>query len=174
MTTDHDAAIATAARVSAIDPFLVMAIVQVESAGDEWAWNPEPKYRYFWDVREWTPFRHVTDAEIASEVPPSDFHYLKGDRDQEWWGQQASWGLMQIMGSTAREHSCRVPFLTELCRPSLGLYYGCQHLASLIRWADGNTLKAVAAYNAGRGGWTGEAGQRYAAKVSLMMGQVRA
>lgn len=173
MTTDHDEAIVTAARVAGLDAALVMAVVMVESGGDEWAWNPEPKYRYFWDVRAWAPFRHVSDAEIANEAPPSDFHQLKGDRDQEWWGQQASWGLMQIMGSTAREHRCQVPYLSELCRPSLGLYYGCAHLASLVRWAEGDTLKAVAAYNAGRGGWAGDAGQRYAAKVSLMMGQVR-
>jgi hypothetical protein len=92
-----------AARTSGLNVDFVTAIVLVESAGDPFAWNPEPRYRALWNVRTKAPFRALTDAEIASEVPPVDFPYLLGGRDQEWWAQQASWGLMQIMGAVARE-----------------------------------------------------------------------
>src|ERR1035437_1537296 len=86
-----------------ITPSLLAALAWKESSFDPYAWNPEPKYRYFVDVRTETPFRRVTDAEVASKFPPADFRSLKGDPDQEWWGQQASWGLCQLMGAGARQ-----------------------------------------------------------------------
>jgi soluble lytic murein transglycosylase-like protein len=141
-----------AAAKHKLDPNLVEAIVVVESSGDPWAWNPEPHYRYLWDVRRSRPFRRLTPAEIASQIPPSDFSALAGDRDQEWWAQQASWGLMQIMGAVARENGFKGRFLTELSDPVVNLEYGCKHLAGLMRWAKWNATQALAAYNGGRAG----------------------
>ena len=91
------------AAAHGLPPLLITALVEQESAGDPYAWNPEPRYRYLWDVKRNAPFRTPTEAERASEIPPHDFPTLGGDRDQEWWGQQASWGLMQVMGAVARE-----------------------------------------------------------------------
>lgn len=130
---------------------LVMAIVRVESGGNPYAWNPEPRYRYLWDVKKKAPFRALTPDEIAAEVPPKDFPTLGGDRDQEWWGQQASWGLMQVMGAVARECGFNRPYLPELCDPALSLEYGCRHLSTLRdRFVTRYGWNGViAAYNAG-------------------------
>lgn len=133
-----------------LDHTVIAAQVQVESGGNHWAWNPEPRYRYLWDVRHSRPFRPLTDTERASEAPPADFFSLAGDLDQEWWGQQASWGLLQIMGAVAREHGFAEPYLTELLDPSHNLDLGCRHLKGLMVWAKGNIEQALAAYNGGQ------------------------
>lgn len=135
------------ARKHGLDPCLVLSVVVQESSGRVWAWNPEPRYPYLWDVGHWRPFRRLTRAEVESAVPPPDFPVLAGDRDQEWWGQRASWGLMQVMGAVGREHGFRGRFLTELLDPWVNAEFGCRHLKKLIdRWglADG-----ISAYNAG-------------------------
>ena len=157
--------IADAAAAVRLDRHLAEAVVIVESAGNPYAWNPEPRYRWLWDVRKNEPFRDLTSAEIASRIPPADFGTIAGDRDQEWWGQAASWGLMQLMGALARELRFRGPYLTELTRVDLNLRLGCRHLADLVLWAQGDLRRAAAAYNAGRGGWASAAGQAYADKV---------
>lgn len=154
-----------------LDPAVVLAIVSVESSGHPWAWNPEPRYRYFWDVRAWRPFRSVTPAEIASEYPPADFRAIAGDPDQEWWAQQASWGVMQVMGAVAREAGFRHAYLPELCDPWTGLEYGCTHFAGQLIWSGGDVARALGAYNAGRGGADGPAGQAYAARVLARVGR---
>lgn len=156
-----------------LDPDVVEAMVLQESGGNEWAWNPEPHYRYLWNVRSAKPFRAVTPAEVASKVPPRDFPALGGDRDQEWWAQQASWGLLQIMGAVAREQGFRGLYLTELSNPTLNLDLGCRYFAGLLRWARGDTWQAVAAYNGGRGGWRGPQPQTHVAKVQQWQSKVR-
>jgi hypothetical protein len=163
--TAHRAEIERIAGQYRLDPDVVEAMVLQESGGDEWAWNPEPHYRYFWDVKASKPFRQPTAAELASQFPPRDFPMLGGDRDQEWWAQQASFGLLQVMGAVAREQGFRGVFLTELCQPTLNLDIGCQFFAVLLRWAKGDTWQAVAAYNGGRGNWRGAHPQAHVAKV---------
>jgi hypothetical protein len=143
--------IQSAAARHNLPPLLLSALIEQESGGDPWAWNPEPRYRYLWDVSRNRTFRTLSLAEIGSEVPPFDFPTLAGDRDQEWWAQQASWGLMQVMGAVAREGGCRLPYLTALCGPDDNLEYGCRHLSNL----RGRFMQTygwpgvIAAYNAG-------------------------
>lgn len=140
-------AIAEAAKLPAK---LVTAIVQVESAGNPSAWKVEPAYRYLWDVAANKPFRKVMAEEGASESAPRDFPFLAiSSRDTEWWGQQASWGPMQIMGAVAREYGFRGHF-PALCSPA-GIKYGCEHLARLAtRYLPVHGMEGVvAAYNAG-------------------------
>ena len=163
--TDLRAQIAFAAGEAGLDGRLVAAVVQVESGGNEYAWNPEGHYRWFWNVYTKTPFRVLTDVERGSKYPPTDFPCLAGDRDQEWWGQSASWGLMQVMGAVAREQGFLGPYLTELVHPIVNLEYGCAVLAKRIRWAKGNEARGVAAYNAGPGGALSPVGIAYAEKV---------
>jgi hypothetical protein len=139
-----------AANVYGLDPAFIDAWILVESGGNPWAWNPEPKYRYLWNVRTREPFRALTPLEGISETPPVDFPCLAGDRDQEWWGQQASWGLLQIMGAVAREHGFREPYLTELCDPYINVSVACRFFRTLLDWADDNTAQALAAYNGGK------------------------
>lgn len=166
--------IAIAARARGLHPALVQALVQVESSGNTFAWNPEPHYRYLWDVQRAKPFRPLTPDERLSERPPFDFPCLAGDRDQEWWAQQASWGLMQVMGGVARELGFRGPYLPELTNTDLNLSLGCQLLQKLVLWADGNLHQALAAYNAGKGGWNSPTGQAYAEKVLKAMRRIEA
>jgi hypothetical protein len=146
----YDTAAAAADRFSVPRP-LVLAICEQESAFDPWAWNPEPKYRYLWDIILAKPFRKLTPEEGASEIPPTDFTAHRGvPADAEWWGQQASWGLMQVMGSVARERGFQGRFLSELCDPLVGLKYGCLHLAGYLkRFKD--PYPALEAFNGGPG-----------------------
>lgn len=129
---------------------LILAIIKVESGGDVFGWNPEPKYRYFWDVRLNRPFRPVTALEIASELPPPDFLSGAGDRDAEWWGQAASWGPMQVMGGVARELGMKGHF-PQLCSTHMGVEYGCRHLSNLSRrfQKEHGWRGVAAAFNAG-------------------------
>lgn len=150
-----------AAATHGLDADLVAALVEKESSGNPWAWNPEAKYRYYWNVRTKAAFRAITVTELAAEYPPQDFPTLGGDADQEWWGQSASWGLMQIMGAVAREHGFADTYLTRLCDPIVNLDLGCRHLAGLLVYmrkhyiglAGGaeNRIRvsALAAYNGG-------------------------
>jgi hypothetical protein len=159
--------ITTASARYGLDHLLVAGLVQVESNFNQYAWNPEPRYRYYWDVKTHVPFRPLVPVEVSAEFPPPDFHSIEGDADQEWWGQSASWGLMQVMGAVAREHGCRIPYLTELCDPATNLDYGCRHLARLLDWSHGDVERALAAYNGGTGGNSKKPyrNQAYATKV---------
>jgi len=136
-----------------LPPALVLAVVEVESGGDVCAWRAEPAYRYLWDVVHGRPFRRVTASESASETPPWDFYTRVGSRTTEWWGQQASWGPMQIMGAVAREYGFAGHF-PNLCGVH-GVHYAATHMAMLrdrflsrYGWPG-----VVAAYNAGSVRW---------------------
>lgn len=166
--TPYDDIIARAASLHGLPADFVWAVCAVESSFNPYAWNPEPPYRYLWDVRARKPFRVLTPSESASERPPADFPVLAGDRDQEWWGQQASWGLMQIMGAVARERGFSGPYLPELTDPVLNLDIGCAHLAWLARrWFGSYGPDGIlAAYNTGGpNSAPGTAGAGYVAKV---------
>lgn len=156
-----------------LDPDLIEAIVQKESSGDPFAWNPEPAYRYLWDVRRNQPFRALTAEENASERPPSDFAALAGDRDQEFWGQQASWGLMQVMGAVARELGFREPYLTKLIDVRINLMLGTRLLKRLLTRLNGSEILALQAYNGGLGGVGKPAPKQYADAVLKIREAIR-
>ena len=128
----YRAEIVVAAGKHGLDPDLVQALVEQESEYEPYAWNPEPRYRYFWNVKTNAPFRSVTDAETVLKFPPDDFPALRGDSDNEWWAQQASWGLTQILGAVAREHGFAGPYLPAICDPIVNLDLGCLHLAAMM------------------------------------------
>lgn len=165
----HDA-IHDVAHRWGLEAKLIKAMVKVESSNDPWAWNPEPKYRYLWNVKEGKPFRRLSADEIIKETPPKDFPTLHGDRDQEFWAQSASWGLMQIMGAVAREHGFAGRYLSQLCDIETGLEYGARHLVQCLKWAQGDIPAALAAYNGGwhednRPGMEPKRNQKYVDKV---------
>ena len=111
-----------------LPPRIVEAVISVESNWQIYAWNPEPRYRWLWDVVRKTSYR-LSSEQAARKEPPKDFPVLAGDRDQEWWGQQASWGLLQIMGANARWLGYEEPYLPALCEPHVNIEYGCRLLA---------------------------------------------
>ncbi len=74
----------------------------------------------------------------------------KGQRER--WQRAMSYGLLQIMGSTARkELGFDGEYLTELCDPALNLYLASRFLLKLKRGGDGSWAQALAAYNGGLG-----------------------
>ena len=150
--TAYTELIRSTANVYGIDANLLEAVVIKESSGNPWAWNPEPAYRYLWDVRKGRPFRPLTSAEVRAKFPPADFPALVGDSDHEWWGQQASWGLLQLMGAVARELGYKAPYLPSLCNPATNLTWGAKHLSARLQWAGGDKRTALAGYNAGTAG----------------------
>lgn len=133
------------------DVSLVLAIIAQESSGRPGAWNPEPSYRWFWDVDEGKPYQRVTDAQVKNKIPPPGFPRPNGvDGDAEWWGQQASWGLMQVMGAVARERGFDGTDLPDLTVPWIGVRYGVAQLVYLRkRFGAGDDL--LATYNGGPG-----------------------
>ena len=137
-----------AAKVN-IDPDLVEAIVWQESSGRCAAYRYEPM---FWS------------------------RYLQHDLRFNTYDPQrvsASYGLMQVMYSTAWELGFRaIPEL--LFVPETALEYGVLNIASLILWAKGDTWKAVAAYNGGKGAWEQAAPQRYQASVRAWFDKIKA
>jgi hypothetical protein len=148
----HNLVFTTVSRLGDdISPDLILAICKTESSLHPYAWNPEPKYRYVWNVKTKKPFRNLTYEELSSNTPPKDFPTLAGDRDQEWWGQRASWGLMQVMGAVAREHGYEEPYLTSLVDPGNNVRIGCLHLHRLYHsfYHEHGINGVIAAYNAG-------------------------
>ncbi len=152
MTPAIRALVASVATAHALDVGLVQALVQVESGGQPWAWRPEPGYRWLWDVQRGGPFKaqaHEFDAAHA----PKDFPAPPGvSADAEWWGQRASWGLMQVMGAVAREQGFDGRFLSALCDPETGLTIGCRVLVARLRAVGGDVDAALAQYNGGPAG----------------------
>jgi len=60
-----------------------------------------------------------------------------------------SWGLMQIIGQTARELGFGGPFLSELCDPEICLELGCKYLSVLMGKTGNDVEAALSRYNGG-------------------------
>lgn len=120
------------AAAHGLSPALVIAIVEVESGGNPWAARHEPAF-----------FRNYVENARIKAVSPCSI-------DTEKRLRATSFGLMQVMGQTARELGFDKPFLTALCDPATGLEYGCRYLKKQVdRYRDRGLDWAVAAYNAG-------------------------
>jgi soluble lytic murein transglycosylase-like protein len=115
-------------EIHEVDKFLIAAIADQESKWDTYAIRYEPGFPYLVNVYEWAK---ATSVSMATEKI----------------GQQTSWGLCQVMGSTARWLGFRGDF-PQLCDPEVGITYGCLYVKKLkerfTRLSD-----IVSAYNAG-------------------------
>lgn len=115
----------------------------------------------------------VTDAEVAAKKPPEAFKAAaRGvDPDAEWWGQQASWGLMQMMGAVARERGFTGAFLNELHDPVLNIEIGCRHLAYYAKryLASLDWPGVLRAYNGGPYAATHNTNPEYPPKVAAFI-----
>lgn len=107
-----------------LDPALVCAVVEQESAWDSHAMRYEPGFR----ARYVAPLRLPPTEEIARSI---------------------SWGLLQVMGQVAREHGFEEKFLSVLCDPAAGLQIGCMVLAAKLAAAAGNVPRGLALWNGG-------------------------
>jgi soluble lytic murein transglycosylase-like protein len=125
--TDGTALIAlarTAAAQHSLDPALICAIVEQESAWDPHAIRYEPAFR----TRYVAPLGLPPTEEVARSI---------------------SWGLMQVMGQVAREHGFTAKSLAALCDPATGLAIGCAVFAAKLRTSTNNAEHALALWNGG-------------------------
>jgi soluble lytic murein transglycosylase-like protein len=136
----YRAEIEIAAATHGLDSNLVQAVVEQESSYRWFAYRFEPAFytRYLAHLPEYM------------------------DRDPR--EVSASYGLMQVMYTTALEHGFRgKPW--EMFVPSIALDNGCRVLSGLLAWSGGITEQALGAYNAGPGGWKSGPGRLYTASV---------
>jgi hypothetical protein len=113
-----------------LDPYVVAAILQHESAGQNFKPRFEPGFRWFWFPRE---FAERLGISVETEQAL----------------QQTSWGAMQIMGAVARQHGFKDD-IPKLCQPELSIQYGCAHLKWLRdRPICHSETDLIASYNMG-------------------------
>lgn len=129
---------------------LVHAIIQVESRGLDWAVRYEPNMRWLYSLDRAQELADLCEVSL----------------DTELMCQRTSWGLMQVMGVTARDLGLRDP-IPSLLNADTGIMYGCKLLRKL---SDKYALQqdVISAYNAGspRKNNNFYANQNYVNKVS--------
>lgn len=118
-----------AAKRQGLDPRLIAAIIEVESGGQSYACRFEPGYPFLFEP---TVMAKTSGTTLSTEQML----------------QRCSWGLMQVMGATARELGLRAP-LPSLTDPAAGIEFGCLYFKAQLARYSGKTLDAIAAYNAG-------------------------
>jgi soluble lytic murein transglycosylase-like protein len=126
-----------AAAAQSLDPALVCAVVEQESAWNPWAMRYEPAF-----FTKYVASLYTNNKITASEA------YARG----------FSWGLMQVMGQVAREFGFDALFLSALCDPEQGLAVGCKILHKKFDAMAGDATRALLA-------WNGGANALYAAQV---------
>ena len=137
LPNSDNTALITLARTTAaqhsLGPALICAIVEQESAWDPHAIRYEPAFR----TRYVAPLGLPPTEEVARSI---------------------SWGLMQVMGQVAREHSFTGKSLAALCDPATGLAIGCAVFAAKLRASANDVERALTL-------WNGGANTTYAAQV---------
>lgn len=137
VTPQLEALARKAAAAQSLDPALVCAVVEQESAWNTWAIRYEPAF-----FTKYVASLYTNNKVTATEA------YARG----------FSWGLMQVMGQVARETGFDAPFLAALCDPEQGLAIGCKVLRKKLDAMAGDTTRALLA-------WNGGANPVYAAQV---------
>ncbi len=111
-----------------LEPALVCAVIEQESSWNTWAVRYEPGFLA----------RYVAPLYTAGKFSATEAYM-----------RSMSWGLMQVMGQSAREAGFAEQSLAELCDPSIGLQYGCRILAKHIARGKGDVSAALLAWNGG-------------------------
>ena len=106
-----------------VDPALGCAVAEHESSWNPWAVRYEPAFymRYIEEMR----------------LPPTEAQ-----------GRAFSYGLMQIMGQTARELGFAGKYLSELFDPEQGILYGMKKLSLCVNKTS-TVRDALLRYNGG-------------------------
>lgn len=121
-----------------LDPALVCAICDKESAWNPWAIRYEPVF-YSAYIRDMGTDRlYKANPNMRSGIPTVE---------TEKFMLAYSYGLMQVMGQTAREAGFNSQFLSELFDVGVNLKFGCIVLGQKIK--KYKIPDAISAYNAG-------------------------
>lgn len=147
--TDYRKEIEGAAHEHGLDPNLVEAVVICESSGRTDAFRFEPGFYE----------RYIKGKPIWSGLNPRRI--------------ASSYGLMQVMYTTALEHGYPYPEPEKLFIPEVGLDWGCCVLAAFCEWAEGDVMKTLASYNGGKGNWMGGQAQVYSHKVNRVLEEIQ-
>lgn len=120
------------ATVYSLEPAIVAAVIEQESTWNPYAVRFEPAFfqRYVQPLNLPDP----TESMLRSH----------------------SFGLMQIMGQTAREFGFLGKFLTELCDPDTAVDFGCRKLRKCFADSHGAPETALLAYNGGGNAFYGK------------------
>ena len=121
-----------------VDPNLVASIISQESSGKAHAIRYEQAFytRYV---------EGKTIIELLGHVPSKSICSLATEKRLRAF----SFGLMQIMGQTAREHGFISDFLSELLIPENNIKLGVKILKSFLDKAKGNVYQALLFWNGG-------------------------
>lgn len=116
------------ASFNGVDPDLAIAFTYAESGFDEFSVRHEPNWRWFLDVEGYAARCRIS-------------------QDTERVLQACSLGLMQVMGTVARElgHKDNLLMLTK---PELGIKFGCFKILE-IKKRYGKIEEVISAYNMG-------------------------
>lgn len=105
-----------------LDPALVLAIIEQESGFIQWAVRYEPDF-----LEKYVPENlSVTERHMRT----------------------TSWGLMQVMGQSARECGYAGP-LAQLCEPETGIRVGCELFSRKMAKANSSIHQALLYWNGG-------------------------
>lgn len=132
-----------AAARHGLDSALVCAVCEQESGWNRWAIRYEPAF-----------YRRYVQPMIASGALHDE---------TEARARAFSWGLMQVMGQTAREHEY-AGHLAGLCDPAAGIEVGCRVLAGKMAKARGDVERGLLL-------WNGGANSSYPAEVLARRGK---
>jgi soluble lytic murein transglycosylase-like protein len=111
------------ATEAGLDPALVCAIVEQESAWNPWAIRYEPAFQ----KKYIDPMPIKQTDKVARSI---------------------SWGLCQVMGQVAREAGFEGDY-ASLCDPEVGLTIGCKVFKKKLALAKGDIKKALLYWNGG-------------------------
>lgn len=118
-----------------LHPRLIAAVIFQESGGDPFAMRFEPA---FYEKH----LKNRSRKQLLGYVP------TRCSLQTELYSRACSFGLMQILGETARENGFDAEFLAELCDPARNIELGCTLLEKFIDKVgsvDGGLLR----YNGG-------------------------
>lgn len=124
----HAIVIAEASKRN-IDPRAICAIISIESSWRTNSARYERHFTYLFDTARFARLHRIT------EITEALF-------------QKTSWGLMQIMGGSARSMCYYTGWLPQLCEPNTGIRIGCDYFAKVCDEYD-RLEDRFAAYNAG-------------------------